>query len=336
MAINGINAPITRPQELARLAGALQREPVVAVDTESNSLFAYQERVCLIQFSTRQEDYLVDPLALTDLSVLAPLFANPQIEKVFHAAEYDLLCMKRDFGFDFANLFDTMLAARILKRKAVGLGSILEEEFGVSADKRQQRANWGERPLRPHLLDYARMDTHYLIPLRERMGAELEARGMGALAREDFRRLCQVDAHITENGREPAWRVSGVHTLSPKQAAVLNELCNYREHVARAIDRPLFKVIGDKTLVAIAEAQPGSLDELEGLPGMTPRQIQRHGKHILQAVQRGKQAKPLHPPPRSALPGAPGCAAPMAQGEGKEDGRGIRYRLAAGCGVCAG
>ena len=116
---------IDHPAALVRLADVLLRQTVIAVDTESNSLFAYQEQVCLIQFSTDTNDYLVDPLVLADLSPLGPVFANPTIEKVFHAAEYDVICLKRDFGFEFNNLFDTMLAARILGRSGLGLGTTL-------------------------------------------------------------------------------------------------------------------------------------------------------------------------------------------------------------------
>src|SRR5512133_1809833 len=115
-------------QMVEKLAGF----PSLSVDTESNSLHAYQEQVCLIQFSTADVDYLVDPLALPDLSLLGPILANPQIEKIFHAAEYDLICLRRDFNFQFANIFDTMVAARVLGRPAVGLGSLLEAEFGIS------------------------------------------------------------------------------------------------------------------------------------------------------------------------------------------------------------
>ena len=129
---------ITRQTGLRRLVERLADEAVVAVDTESNSLHAYREQVCMIQFSTLHEDFLVDPIALRDLSPLAPIFENSQIEKVFHAAEYDLLCLRRDFGFHFNNLFDTMAAARILGREEVGLGALLEAEFGVHLDKRYQ------------------------------------------------------------------------------------------------------------------------------------------------------------------------------------------------------
>ncbi len=115
---------ITRRQALMKMANRLANEPILAVDTESNSLHAYQEQVCLIQFSTPQDDFLVDPLALDDLSPLEPLFADQQIEKIFHAAEYDLITLKRDFKFGFENLFDTMLAARILGWEEVRLVSI--------------------------------------------------------------------------------------------------------------------------------------------------------------------------------------------------------------------
>ena len=295
MPVPELSQPINKPGGLKQLANILADQPSLAVDTESNSLFAYHEQVCLIQFSTPDADYLLDPLGFRDLSALAPIFANPHIQKIFHAAEYDLLCMKRDFGFTFSNLFDSMLAARILGRKEIGLGSILEAEFNIQVDKRHQRANWGQRPLPGYLLDYARQDTHFLIPLRERLEQQLKDKGLLPLAEEDFRRLCQVEFG-PDNGNNDCWRVNGVHQLSPQQAAVLQELCKYRDEAARQRNRPLFKVISDHTLQAIASSLPASMDELKTLPGMTTHQIDRHGKALLQAVQRGLQAKPVHPP----------------------------------------
>jgi ribonuclease D len=290
---------IKHPAELADLADKLRREAVIAVDTESNSLYAYQEQVCLIQFSTREQDYLVDPLAVEDLSPLASIFQDPDIEKVFHAAEYDLLCLKRDYGFQFNNLFDTMHAARILGREAFGLGAILEEEFGVKLDKRFQRANWGQRPLPPDLLAYARLDTHFLISLRERLRKELRESGRWELAQEDFQRM----RHVPEmNGRAHddtqigCWRVSGATDLTPQQAAVLFQLCKYRDRVARASNRPLFKVINDRTLLEIAINTPANMRELGRIPGMTYGQVQRHGNALLSAIQRGLDADPLYPP----------------------------------------
>ena len=295
MPVPELSQTITKQGELKRLANILADQPILAVDTESNSLYAYQEQVCLIQFSTPQADYLVDPLALGDLSVLASIFTDGNIQKTFHAAEYDILCLKRDFGFNFSNLFDTMLAARFVGRKEVGLGSILEAEFNIQVDKRHQRANWGQRPLPGYLLDYASQDTHYLIPLQKILQHQLEEKELLPLAQEDFKRLCNVEAN-PENGKSDCWRVNGIHKLSPQQAAVLQELCRYRDEVARHRNRPLFKVMSDHTLQAIADSLPASPDELKHLPGMTRHQMDRHGKALLQAVQRGLHAEPIHPP----------------------------------------
>jgi ribonuclease D len=289
---------ITRLADLQQLVSLLLREPRVAVDTESNSLYAYREQVCLVQFSTSRADYLVDPLAIKNLSPLAPLFSHPDIEKIFHAAEYDIICLKRDFNFQFENLFDTMVAARILGREAIGLGSLLEEEYGVSLDKRYQRANWGRRPMPPELLEYARYDTHYLLSLRDLLRAQLVEKGLWPLAVEDFARMCQVNGRSAdpEDEKEGCWRIKGAYDLTPQQAAVLRLLCQYRDQAARSLNRPLFKVIGDQTLVAIAAACPNSIDELKNIPGMSPGQLERHAENLLSLVRRGLRAEPVRPP----------------------------------------
>jgi ribonuclease D len=272
----------------------LLSSPTVAVDTESNSLFAYREQVCLIQFSTLDEDYLVDPLALGDISELGKVFESKKTEKIFHAAEYDLLTMQRDFDFEFCNLFDTMLAARIAGRKKVGLGTLLEEEFGVKVEKKYQRANWGKRPLPPEMQRYARLDTHFLIPLRNLLDEELKKLGRRELAQDDFVRLCQVNGTVPEPHEVDVWRINGVRTLEPQQVTILRYLAEYREASAKKYNRPLFKVIGDRTLVAIAENQPKNLDELSELPGMSSNQVRRHGKALLRAVREGEQDKPSY------------------------------------------
>ena len=246
----------------------------------------------------------MDPLALDDLSPLAPVFSSPDIEKVFHAAEYDLLCMKRDFGFEFSNLFDTMIAARTLGREAVGLGAMLETEFGIQVDKRHQRADWGQRPLPSYLLSYAQLDTHYLIPLRARLRLVLKERGLWPLAEEDFNRISMVNGRSPEDKADDCWRVSGAYDLPHQKAAVLQELCRYRDKIARSTNRPLFKVLNDSTLLAIAYECPNDLNSLKRIPGMTPGQIDRHGKALLAAVQRGLRAEPVSPP-RTPRPNEP-------------------------------
>ena len=285
-------------QSLARLVLALAPCPVVAVDTESNSLHAYRERVCLIQFSTPDADFIVDPIRLADLSSLAPLFANPDQQKVFHAAEYDLVCMSRDYHFEFTNIFDTMSAARTLGWPQVGLAWILDTHFGVTMNKKHQRADWKRRPLTPEQLDYARLDTHYLAALRDLQFAALTEAGRTAEAHEEFERLARLRGEPATTERDPLafWRVKESRKLTPSQAAVLQALFIYREQQAERIDRPPFKVMGEPTLLELARRVPRTADEMRSVPGMTPDQVQRHGRALLAAIEQGLQAPPQHAP----------------------------------------
>jgi ribonuclease D len=297
-----LSIPLSKPQlvlneaSLKNLAQKLNRQTIVAVDTESNSLHAYREQVCLIQFSIPEADYLIDTMAFSNLAELGNFFNNNSIEKVFHAAEYDLICLKRDFHFEFQNIFDTMIAARILGRGEVGLSSILASEFNIHQDKRFQRADWGKRPLSDEQLSYAQLDTHFLIPIRDKLYKQLEEKNLLSLAQEDFKRGCQVNGRNNHEGKnQDCWRISGSHDLSPQQAAVLNELCHYRDKVARTANRPLFKIMGDETLLKIALKCPKKVDELSSIPGMTKNQINRHGESIIRLVKVGVKAKPLYP-----------------------------------------
>jgi ribonuclease D len=285
---------LTRPvwigtqQAFNMLIKELKKQTRIAVDTEANSLYAYHERVCLIQFSTSETDYLLDPLALANLSALEEIFANPKIEKVFHAVDYDVYGLNRDFGFSIHNLFDTMIAARTLGYKSLGLGSLLKEKFGIELDKRFQKANWGERPLPEDLVDYARLDTRYLLALRDELEGDLRQQGRWELAHEDFVRASQVNGH---NGdpRERWQRVSGQQDLTRRQQTILHELCLARERLAQKLDRPLFKVISDRHLLALAQNAPQKMDELKD-SGLSERQVHRVGRIMLEAVQRGKSA----------------------------------------------
>jgi ribonuclease D len=285
---------------LGRLVGALAHYPVVAIDTESNSLHAYRECVCLIQFSTPAADYIVDPIGMPDLSPLAPFFANPDHQKVFHAAEYDLICLRRDYHFEFTNIFDTMSAARTLGWPQVGLASILDNHFGVKMNKKYQRADWKRRPLPPEQLDYARLDTHYLVALRDRQFQALTESGRWPEAHEEFARLARARVDLDNTGPGPAafWRVNGARDLTPAQAAVLEALFAYREQQAERMDRPPFKVMGEATLMELARRAPRRAEDLQSLPGLTPEQIHRHGHGVLHAIQQGLQA-PAQRAPRA-------------------------------------
>jgi ribonuclease D len=277
----------------------LAAQDIIAVDTESNSLYAYREQVCLIQFSTRHKDYLIDALLLPDLSPLAEIFSSEQILKVFHAAEYDLICLFRDYGFRFNYLFDTMIAARILGYQKIGLGALLEKHFGIQMNKKYQRANWGNRPLKSDMLKYARLDSHYLIPLQDKLRQELISASLWELALEDFRRLTQGIEDTTESDENDFWKLHGARDLSPEKAAVLKSLYEFREAKAEAQDRPPFKVISHQALVEMAQTCPKRQADLFKLSALHERQAKRYGRGLLEAIREGQQALPIFPPNHS-------------------------------------
>jgi ribonuclease D len=290
---------IATPDALRNLASDLKRQACIAVDTEANSLHAFREQVCLIQLSTAKKDYLLDPLTLQDLSILKPIFSDAKIEKIFHAADYDLMGLKRDFGIIVNSLFDTMQAARMLGYQQVGLEAMLGEKFNVTINKRYQKVDWAHRPLPPEWLDYASQDSHHLIALRDVLKAELLAKGLWDLACEEFVRLSRPNG-TTEN-HTPAWQhVSGWQKMTGQQLAILNELCIWRTTAAQNLNRPVFKTLGDNTLVNLVLTTPGSRRTLESA-GLTPRQIDMFGDGLLTAIRQGKTAQPI-PKPRPVRP----------------------------------
>jgi ribonuclease D len=283
---------VTSSEGLQALLKRLMAQPVVAVDTESNSLYAYHERVCLIQFSIPGEDCLLDPLAIDDLSPLGTLFGDPTIEKVFHAAEYDVMVLRRDFGFTFRNLFDTMLASRIVGWPRYGLGSLLEEQFGIRTNKRMQRTNWGQRPLSRAELEYAQLDTHFLIELRDLLLKELAAKNRLVEARGAFERVTQSTWSARPFDPEDFWRIKGARDLDAPGLAVLRALYIYRDRRAEAMDRPPFKVLGDRALVALAQDRPRSLGALAQIKGIPRRLPIRAQKKLLSVIEQGIRDEP--------------------------------------------
>ena len=277
---------INTPAALAQMLAILSAQTTIAVDTEADSLYSYFEKVCLVQISTRDADYIVDPLAV-DLAPLGAIFADARIEKTFHAAEYDILSMKRDYHFEFANLFDTMIAARVLGWKNIGLGTILQERYGVALNKKFQRADWGHRPLSAEQIAYARDDTHHLLALRDLQAGELERIRRLEEAHEEFERLCRVKPTPRRFDPDAFWNIKGARDLDPPRLGILRELYRFRDAQARREDHPPFKVLSDATMLAVANGRPTSPRGLQNFRGITPHLFQRYGAAILDAIGKG-------------------------------------------------
>ena len=287
--------------DLATLLERLQREPLVAVDTEAASFHRYQDRIYLLQLSSRQETAVVDPLATGTLAPVGELLADPAVEIVFHDADYDLRLLDREYGLHAAALFDTRVAAQLLNEPGIGLAALLEKYLGVRLDKRFQRADWSARPLSADMLAYAASDTRYLPELRDILAHQLEARGRMEWAREEFGLLTGIRA-ADPNGAEPGWlRLKGAKALRGRELALLREVWEWREGVARRADRATFRILNNEPMLAIAKSPPGDLAALKAIPGISSDQAERRGRELLAAVRRGLEL-PEDQLPRIARP----------------------------------
>jgi ribonuclease D len=281
--------PLLKPTLVAdaaavvRLAAALRAEPIVAIDTESNSFHAYKERVCLIQISVSGQDWIVDPLA-TEVAPLGEVLCDGR-ETVLHGADYDVRCLKRDFGWALPNLFDTMVASRRLGVVGLGLSALVEARFGIRLSKAHQRSDWGRRPLSADQLAYAALDTHYLLRLREVLVAELEAKGLTAAAREDFRRIAAASPHERVFDPEGWRRLKGARALDERARRLLRALWIAREARAEALGRPPFKVLGEQAMLEIAVRRPEGAEALGRIPGVTPSVLRNAGDAVMRAIR---------------------------------------------------
>ena len=277
------------------LAADLASEPLLALDTESNSLHAYRERVCLIQIATGRDIFLLDPLAVTDLSALGSLLANPSITKVLHGSDYDVRCLHRDYGFTVRSLFDTEMAARFLGNPRTNLSSVLEGFLGVEIPKSRalQTSDWARRPLSPPALEYAASDVKYLPELAGVLQRHLGTAGRLDWVMEECRRLEQVRQAPPDPPEVSMLRIKGSSRLGPRGLAVLNELFLFREEEARRMDCPPFRVLTNEALLILAGSPDLELHKVRGLHSEIAR---RAGDRIREAIQRGTCGPGVHRP----------------------------------------
>lgn len=228
---------------------AIRDSDWVAVDTEADSLHAYPEKLCLLQFSVEAGDYLVDSLAGLDLSGLLDSL-RPR-ELIFHGADYDLRMLRKTYEFVPTAIFDTMTAARLLGYQQFGLGHLVERHLGVKLEKGPQKMNWARRPLTPRMEEYARNDTRYLKSLSETLRAELREKGRLLWQKETCDQLIVDCADIPTSNRDQ-WRMKGSDRLDPRGLAVLRELWKWREKEAIASNKPPFFVLNHDLVLRLA------------------------------------------------------------------------------------
>jgi ribonuclease D len=271
--------------ELEQFVDRIRREKILAVDLEADSMFHFQEKVCLLQMAGNGENVVIDPLEVNNLSPLAPLFGDKNVCKVFHGSDYDVRSLYRDFSIEINNLFDTQLASMFLGERETSLGAVVSKRFGIKLDKRYQKKDWSQRPLPDGMIEYAASDVFHLIPLARQLMAELAAKKRLEWVREECEYLSAV--RPAENGSEPLFlRFRGAGRLRRRNLAALEGLLRYRRDLAIKKDRPLFKVFSNTALLKIATEMADSPQAMETARCLSAKQIRIYGKPLAKVVQK--------------------------------------------------
>jgi ribonuclease D len=287
-------------EALDAAAEQIVQATLVAADTEAAGFHRYHDRICLLQLSTREATFVVDTLALEHLRPLAQPFADPDVEVVFHDADYDLRLLFRDFGLRVRGLFDTKIAAQFLGEPSIGLASLLERYLGVKLEKKYQRADWAQRPLSSPMLEYAALDTAHLPALRDTLRERLQQAGRLEWAEEEFRVQESASREPPDGPADQAYlRMKGIRDLRPRQLGALQALHAWREQQARDRDLAPFRVLPNEVLIELARQMPRSLAEAASLPTLPRSLIGRYGSALMEILDQVRSM------PESALPQRP-------------------------------
>lgn len=294
--------------ELKAVAKRISESKEIAVDLEAHNYRSFQGFCCLMQLSTRTEDIIIDVLTLREYvgKILAPIFANPNIIKVLHGSDGDIVWLQRDFGIYMCNLFDTGQAVRILNYPGHGLAYLLQKHCSFKADKRWQLADWRIRPLSDEAIHYARADTHFLLycydvlrkelaecsTVPEHLAIPLPNNGpQGALgtALERSRQIC-LQLYEKELNNESSfmnlYSKSASELFSDQQLSVFAALYDWRDKVAREEDESLGYVLSRNQLLNISKALPTSEVALSIAAGKSAQIVHRKASQVLSIIRR--------------------------------------------------
>lgn len=269
----------------------------VSIDTESNSLYAYREKLCLLQLTSEHINAIVDTLAV-DIKPILPVFANPEIEKIFHSADSDIRVFRGALPCHFENIFDVMVAAKYLGVIKCGLDNMVKAYIGVEMNKKFQKADWGRRPLTKEMLDYAINDTVHLKKLRDTLAAELVAKNRLAEAMTQFAQIALVEPQPMRFDETGFMSMRGARQLNGRGLAVLREVYLAREVTAIKFNTPSFKIISEDLMLRLSVAPREGLANLSIFKGVSSYVLSHHGPWIREALHKGLKAPEYHLPRR--------------------------------------
>ena len=280
---------------LARRLGSLSE---IALDSEANSGFVYQERLCLLQVSDGNEVWLIDLLALPNdnlaLEPLRALLEDPDVRICLHGGEFDVGCLKRDYGIAVRGVWDSQRAASFLGWEKTGYGSVVGRVCGIDLPKEHAHRNWGIRPIESAALSYAVNDVYYLLEV----GRQLRSEVIGADLVEEVELACRaVEAATWNGGYSPdgVWSLKGAGQLSIESRPLLFALYAWRDGLARRLDLPPGRALNSQLLIALCRNPPRRESELRRL-GVPRRVLSRHAAELLEVIAEARRAPPVLPP----------------------------------------
>ncbi|MDP3858977.1 MAG: ribonuclease D [Stagnimonas sp.] len=286
---------IDTPAALAEAIRQWQGRDWLTVDTEFLRIDTYRPKLCLVQIGDGRDAWVIDSIAISDLSPLFERLNDPATVKVFHAASQDLEIFAQLTGRCPAPIFDTQLAAALLGLgDQLGYAGLVEKRLGIVIDKSLSRTDWSKRPLRQPEIDYAAADVIHLATLYPPLRAALQALGREGWLLEDALRMAEPASYETRP--EDAWkRLRGLARLEPRAQQLAARLASWRETQAQERNRPRGWIVEDEALYRLAERRPPNAEQLAALGVLQPKTLERHGARLLALL-----AEPL-PEPVTAL-----------------------------------
>ncbi len=272
---------VDTPKKLQHAVDDFEKAKILSIDTEYDSFRYFTEKLCLIQIYAHHTVYLFDPLNDLDLSFLGEYFDDRRILKILHAADNDIRILKRNYKFNFQNIFDTHRAAMLLGFKELSLEKMIREFVGVELKKNKkiQRSHWDIRPLTEEQLEYAAQDVIYLPALFEQQSSALNEKNLKSSAEKAFMKIAENDWHEKQFNRKGYKRIKGYECLHPEQKELFKKLYIWRYHRAKAENRAVFMFLADSNLLGLVQ------DTLHPEKYLSQRKMKDYGEEVERIIQ---------------------------------------------------
>jgi ribonuclease D len=277
----------TSAVEVEAVARAAEASARIAVDVESNGMFVYRAKTCVVQMAFDAEVMVLDALA-TPIEPLARALGEHGPVKIIHDVGFDAR-MLAESGIELGNVHDTSIAARMLGHQATGLASMLAAMLGVTVSKEMQHHDWAVRPFDERALAYLASDVAHLAALDDALWSEVRARGIEDEVLEEtrYRIATAIESARTPDARPPYVRVKGIERAKGAELAIMRGLAEAREAEAERRDVPPHKVMSAEAMLAVARSRPATIAQLRRVRGAA---VDALGDAMLRAVADGLAA----------------------------------------------